>query len=165
MSRKILQINFKFHASRAEYEAAVAPLAEPIATVPGLLWRVWLVNEAGQEAGGIYLFADGRSLQSYLDSETVASIVNHPLLSDVSVKQFDVIEAASDARAGGSGRCRSMGDKRRPWLLSPDALPPSKRRRWHCQTASTRSRMTPVVCDNFGQDVSQNHLLRPWVLS
>jgi hypothetical protein len=103
MSRKILQINFKFHASRAEYEAAVAPLAEPIATVPGLLWRVWLVNEAGQEAGGIYLFADGRSLESYLNSEMVASIVNHALLSDFSVKQFDVMKGVGEVTPGPVG--------------------------------------------------------------
>jgi hypothetical protein len=91
MSRKILQINCKFYAPRAEYEAAVASLAGPTAAVPGLLWRVWLMNEADHEASSIYLFADGFSLESYLNSEGVASIVSHPLLSDFSVKQFDVM--------------------------------------------------------------------------
>ena len=49
MPGKILQINFKFHMAREQYEAAVAPLAEPIAAVPGLVWKVWLMNEAEQE--------------------------------------------------------------------------------------------------------------------
>ena len=100
MSRKILQVNFKLHASRTEYETAVASLAELIAAAPGLLWKVWLINEAGQEAGGIYLFADGRSLESCLNGEMVASIVNHPFLSDFSVKQFDAVEGLSEVTPG-----------------------------------------------------------------
>jgi hypothetical protein len=91
MARKVLQINLKFHASRAEYERAIAPLAELIAAAPGLLWKVWLINEPGQEAAGIYLFADGRYLESFLNSETLGTIVDHPLLGDFSVKQFDVM--------------------------------------------------------------------------
>lgn len=100
MSHKILQINLKFHASVADYEAAIGPLAKFIGTVPGLLWAAWLVNEAGQEAGTICLFADGRSLEFYLNSEMMGSIVNHPLLSDLSVKQFDVMTGVGElARA------------------------------------------------------------------
>jgi hypothetical protein len=103
MSRKILQINLKFHASRAEYETAVAPLAEAIAAARGLSWRVWLINEADQEAGGIYLFANGCYLESFLNSEMLATIVNHPLMSDFSVKQFDVIKRLSGVTRGHAG--------------------------------------------------------------
>lgn len=100
MSLKILQINFKFNTSPAEYAAAVAPLAEPIAATPGLLWKIWLMNEADQEAGGIHLFSDGPSLDGYLNSEIVASIVGHPALSDFSVKQFDVLEDLTSTARG-----------------------------------------------------------------
>lgn len=100
MSQKILQINFKFHVSRAEYETAVAPVAEPIAAVPGLLWKVWLLNEADQEAGGIYLFADDKTLDAYLNSEIVAAIVSNPILSDFSVKQFAVMQDVSEVTRG-----------------------------------------------------------------
>ena len=70
-------------------------MADPIAAVPGLLWKVWIVDEEQQESGGIHLFADGDSLQAYLDSEIVAGIVSHPALSDFSVKQFSVMPAES----------------------------------------------------------------------
>jgi small neutral amino acid transporter SnatA (MarC family) len=93
MSETILQINFKFHVSRTEYEAAVTPLAEPVAATPGLLWKVWLMNEAEQEAGGIYLFTDSQSVGSFLNSDLVAGIVSHPALSDFSVKQFEALES------------------------------------------------------------------------
>ncbi len=68
MSEKILQINFKYNVSRAEYETAASPLADPISAVSGLLWKVWLINDGEQESGGIYLFADGDSLDAYLNS-------------------------------------------------------------------------------------------------
>lgn len=45
MTQQILQINFKFHLSCDAYREAVAPVAEPIAAVPGLLWKVWLLND------------------------------------------------------------------------------------------------------------------------
>ena len=92
MSTKILQINFKFNVSGEEYSQATTPLVEPIAAVPGLRWKVWIINEEDSEAGGIYLFDDGDSVNSYMNSEIVAGIVNHPALSDFSVKTFDVMD-------------------------------------------------------------------------
>ena len=92
MSARILQINFKFNVSRAEYEQAVSPLADPIAAVAGLRWKIWLMNEAESEAGGIMLFDDEVSVKAYLGGPIVAQITSHPALSDFSVKQFDVLE-------------------------------------------------------------------------
>ena len=103
MSQKILQINFKFHVPRAAYETAVAPVAEPIAAVPGMVWKVWLMNESEQEAGGIYLFADGQSLDAYLNSDIVAGIVSNPILSDFSVKQFEVMAGLTAVTRGPVG--------------------------------------------------------------
>jgi hypothetical protein len=91
MSGKILQINFKFNVPRASYEEAVTPLADPISAVPGLQWKVWLMNEGDSEAGGIMCFDDQASLQAYLDGPIAAGIVSHPALSDFSVKVFEVM--------------------------------------------------------------------------
>jgi hypothetical protein len=91
MSGKILQINFKFSVPRTDYEEAVTPLAEPIAAVPGLQWKVWLMNEGDSEAGGILCFDDQAALQAYLEGPIAAGIVNHPALSEFSVKQFEVM--------------------------------------------------------------------------
>jgi len=93
MSQKILQINFKFSVSQAELEQAFASAAQPVADTPGLRWKIWLVNEADHEAGGIHLFDDEASLQAYLNGPIVASVGSNPALSDVSVKVFDTIDA------------------------------------------------------------------------
>jgi len=100
MSEKILQINFKFNVSGEEYEKAVSPVAESIADVDGLRWKVWIVNEADKEAGGIYLFDDDSSVQAYLAGPIVANIKSHPALSDISAKAFDVMDKLTAVTRG-----------------------------------------------------------------
>ncbi len=92
MSVKLLQLNFKFNVSGADYEQAVSPLASEFAALPGLRWKIWMINEAEQEAGGIYLFDDEASVKALLEGPLVAQVTSHPALSDFSVKQFDVME-------------------------------------------------------------------------
>lgn len=92
MSAKILQVNFKYNVSGDEYEQAVSPMANDFAAVAGCRWKIWLINEAENEAGGIYLFDDDASLKAFLESPLVAQVTSHPALRDFSVKQFDVME-------------------------------------------------------------------------
>jgi hypothetical protein len=100
MSAKLLQLNFKFNVSGAEYEQAVSPLANEFAALPGLRWKVWILNEAEQEAGGIYLFDDEASVKAYLEGPLAAQVTSHPALSDFSVKQFDVMENVTGITRG-----------------------------------------------------------------
>ena len=95
MSQKLWQVNFKFSVTPEQYEDAVAPLAEPIAGVQGLLWKVWIMNPEEHESGGIHLFANQASLDAYANSDIIAGILSNPALSDFSVKTFDVMEEYS----------------------------------------------------------------------
>jgi len=92
MSQKILQINFKLSVSAKDYEQACLPAAQPIADTPGLRWKVWLMNEAEREAGGIYLFDDEASGQAFLAGPIVAAVKSNPAISHISAKMFDVME-------------------------------------------------------------------------
>jgi hypothetical protein len=93
MSPKILQINMKFSIPRADLEAAWLGAAQSIADVPGLLWKVWLMNEAEHEAGGIYLFESEVAAQSYQAGPIVAALKSSPAVSNISAKLFDVLES------------------------------------------------------------------------
>jgi len=92
MAEKILQLNFKFSVPRADYEQAASGMANDFATVNGLRWKIWLMNEAENEAGGIYLFENESSLQAYLEGPLAAKVKSHPALSEMSAKMFDVME-------------------------------------------------------------------------
>ncbi|MDX8519752.1 YdhR family protein [Mesorhizobium dulcispinae] len=87
-SAKILQINYKLNGPRAEYERENLPYAEPIANIPDLRWKVWIMNEAQSEAGGIYLFDNDTAVQAFLNGPIVAEMKGDPTLS---IKAFDVI--------------------------------------------------------------------------
>ena len=90
MAQQILQINFKFSVPREQYESTASNLAEEFAKVPGCIWKVWLMNEKDREAGGIYLFTDEASVETFKSSPLVASVLAHPALSDFNIKQFEV---------------------------------------------------------------------------
>ena len=87
----ILQINFKLNVPPAEYQKISESIAQTIADVPGLVWKVWLLNEQEGEAGGIYLFQDEQSLVGYLSGPIVAQIKSLPQLREISAKRFDTI--------------------------------------------------------------------------
>ncbi len=92
MSDKLLQLNFNFSISRAEYEQTATSLATEFAAVDGLRWKIWLMNEGGSEAGGIYLFDDESSLQAFLAGPLAAQVQSHPAFSNLSAKVFDVLD-------------------------------------------------------------------------
>ena len=92
MSQQVLQVNLKFNIPRADLAAAWMGAAQPIADTPGLQWKVWLMNEAENEAGGIYLFDSKESAQSYMSGPIVAALKASPAVSDISAKLFDVLE-------------------------------------------------------------------------
>ena len=89
---KILQINFNYdipfeHLSDA---SLARKMAQPIAEVEGLKWKVWLHNPEEKSLGGIYLFEDEASVKAYLDSEG-AKMASSSRLSNLSFKVFDVL--------------------------------------------------------------------------
>ncbi len=92
---QILQINFKFNVSREQFEEAASSVAQAFAEVPGCHWKVWLMNEQESEGGGIYLFADEASVEEYKAGPLFAAVAGNPILSDFSIKQFEVLEQVS----------------------------------------------------------------------
>jgi hypothetical protein len=95
MSQKILQINFNFSVSPEELAQAFAPFAQPIADTPGLRWKVWLWNPDEGESGGLYLFDDEASLQSYVAGPIITGLKANPAVSDITVKMYGVAEEFS----------------------------------------------------------------------
>lgn len=64
----LLQLDFPFNGPWGdEMSAGMRELAASIAQEPGLVWKIWTENRDTSEAGGIYLFADRASAESYLD--------------------------------------------------------------------------------------------------
>ncbi|MBK9748923.1 MAG: YdhR family protein [Anaerolineae bacterium] len=98
MPQRILQVNFKFNMTRAQYEQFCLSGAPQLVAVPGLLWKVWIMNETSFEAGGIYLFQDASSLQSFVSALT--GMLSAPEFTDVSIKPFDILDELTQITHG-----------------------------------------------------------------
>jgi len=91
---KVLQVRLKFKIPRAELEKEFTKAARRFGSggeVKGLLWKLWLVNEAESLFSGIYLFKDEASLEAYLQGELFAELKRLPIVSDIEVKVFDIM--------------------------------------------------------------------------
>ena len=91
MSQQILQVNMNFSIPRADLETAWLDVAQPIADTPGLLWKVWLMNEEKKEAGGIYLFENEDALLAYVGGPIVTALKASPAVSNISAKSFEIL--------------------------------------------------------------------------
>lgn len=110
MSNILLQIKYKFHSSAAEYQDLCLSVADSFAAVPGLHWKIWILNERKNEAGGVYLFESERALADFLSSPLVARIKGHPDLYDLSASFSDVMaDVTAITRGPVPAMARSVG--------------------------------------------------------
>jgi hypothetical protein len=117
MAPTIVQIHFKLDMPAREYVQAIAPLAQTIADVAGLQWKIWLQNESTHEAGGISLFEDQDAAAAFLSGPLIAQIHSAPSISDLRAVQFKVISTLSTITRG-----PIMEHIRAPNLLGRDGL-------------------------------------------
>lgn len=85
----------------AEMAAAYADLATNIAAAPGLRWKLWTENAEAQMAGGIYLFDDLESAQTYAALHT--SRLESFGIDNIRALFFDVNEDLSHTTRGPLG--------------------------------------------------------------
>jgi len=131
VSVSILQINFTFSGSRAEYEAASLPNAAPIAAIPGLGWKIWLINTATSEAGGIYRFDDENTAEAFAKDVEVM-LRGNPSFGNISVKQFGVIETLTAITRGPisqPSRARTFNQMAAEALAAVPSITPDEARR------------------------------------
>lgn len=103
MPAQMLVVSFKLNISPAEYVQAMKPLVNEILNVPGLRWKIWLINEAQCTAGELYLFDDASYVQMFLASSLIDLLQHHPAFTEVHVMPFDVLEAETRATHGPLG--------------------------------------------------------------
>lgn len=100
MSQQVLWINYKFSGSAAALHESLAPAVQPIADLPGMHWKIWLINQAGHEAACVHLFEDEASIQAFLAGPILAAAAQDPALSDIAVKTYDIVEDFTRATRG-----------------------------------------------------------------
>lgn len=103
MSEQILQVNFRLNVPVADYRRMTSSLAEAFATLPGLRWKIWMLNEERGEAGGLYLFDGPESLAAFLHGPLAKQVAAHPALGDFRAQMFDVMPEVTALTRGPVG--------------------------------------------------------------
>lgn len=91
----MLQVNFSYNVPMEDYIAEVSPLAEQFAAAEGLRWKIWALDEENSQFSGILFFDTPEDVQTFVESELAAAIMNHPALSDFSVMPYSILGAES----------------------------------------------------------------------
>ncbi len=100
MSERLLQINFNLGVTPKEYEEAAKSLVEQFSNLPGLMWKIWTMNEEKSEAGGIYLFENESSMNAFLAGPLAKTVTSHPGLNNFSVKSFKIMNDLTEVTQG-----------------------------------------------------------------
>jgi len=103
LAEQLLQINFALNVSPAEYKTLAAGVAEAFAHVPGLRWKVWFLDDATREAGGIYLFEDEQALNTFLASDLGKVVGTHPAFRGATLKHSAVMPEVTAITRGPVG--------------------------------------------------------------
>ena len=93
----IVQINYRRpDMPKSEWEKRYTDeLGRKFLDVAGLQWKIWIDGDAEKLSGGIYLFADRKAAEDYVNGPIVASIKANKALSDLQIRIFDVRERMS----------------------------------------------------------------------
>ena len=102
-----LQIQFDLRCSPGAYRDLADHVAGDVAAVPGLLWKIWILDEERGSAGGVYLFEDRVAATAYLEGPIVSGLLGSSAVAGVEVRLFDVLDGPSVITRGlsPSGRC------------------------------------------------------------
>jgi hypothetical protein len=98
-STTILYVRTTTRTSPGAILAGAADPARAIAAVPGLIWKVWLLDEAASEFGGVYLFASRGEAQAYVDGPFLEHLRHDPRVVRVEHRFWDTHALSALTRA------------------------------------------------------------------
>ena len=91
--RNILLVNFALQGlDPAGYGQHCEQLAPLFADLPGLVSKTWLADPETNTFGGLYVWRDREALENYLASDIFTSLGANPHLTNVSAREFGVLE-------------------------------------------------------------------------
>jgi hypothetical protein len=83
-----------------DYRAFCEQVAPAVAALPGLLTKVWLADTATNTYGGIYLWRDRAALEQFQQTELFRAVATHPHLTDVTARDFPILEGPTQVTRG-----------------------------------------------------------------
>jgi hypothetical protein len=70
-------------------------VATTIASVEGLIWKIWVFEEEEFEMGGIYLFANRETAEAYLHHPVIQAVRSNPAVVSTQSQLWEVESSLS----------------------------------------------------------------------
>ena len=103
---QIVNFNLK-NMTPAEFEKLCDDLAPQFAALPGLISKVWLADADSNTFGGVYNWQDRSACEAYKQSELFRAVVTHPNLTNLSSREFGILEEPTHVTRGLAARGRA----------------------------------------------------------
>ena len=91
----VLHLRFKLREPPDVLLAHSREGASIIASVEGLIWKIWLMNKAEYEMGGMYLFANREAAEAYLKQPVIQAVCSNPAVVSTQSQLWDVESSLS----------------------------------------------------------------------
>ncbi len=86
-----VEVHYQVAGSVEAYRTRAAAVAPHLAGFPGLVWKLWLLDEPTGEAAGIYLFTDAGAAQAFVASPVLEGLRQSPGISGVRARVLPVL--------------------------------------------------------------------------
>jgi|SRR5215470_4037922 len=91
----VLHLRFKLRLPPHVLLAQSREAANTIASVEGLVWKIWVSREEDLETGGIYLFANRQTAEAYLKHPLVKALCSNPAVESTESQLWEVESSLS----------------------------------------------------------------------
>ena len=91
----VLHLRFKLRVPPGVLFGRSREAATIIASVEGLIWKIWVLREEDFEMGGMYLFADRETAEAYLNHPVVQAVCSNPAVVSTQSQLWDVESSLS----------------------------------------------------------------------
>ena len=91
----VLNLRFKLQVPADVLLVNSRKAASAIASVDGLIWKIWLVQEQGDAIGGVYLFASRECATAYLNHPVIQTLCSNPAVIASDSQIWDVERSLS----------------------------------------------------------------------
>ncbi|MCI0441537.1 MAG: YdhR family protein [Chloroflexi bacterium] len=95
-------VNFNLKGiSDAEFRRACdEQFAPAFASMPGMIYKVWLANAETNTYGAVYAWRDRKAMEEFMKSELFNVVANHPNFANITSKDFGVLEGPTRVTGG-----------------------------------------------------------------
>ena len=91
----LLHLRFKLRVPPDFLLAESREAATVIASVEGLIWKIWISHEKEFEMGGIYLFANRETAEAYLNHPIIRAVSSDPAVVSRQSQLWDIDSSLS----------------------------------------------------------------------